>query len=176
MDTREECDHSLPSTDISLEEACHRMWLFHIFQYLEEYDFLLIRQGKWETCDELFHEIGIYRGRDRMSLTRRKGTIFFLETTSLECEEFSISELSFCSLECLYRSRKMYIANICTFHSESFFLAYLIRDIISYLIDVSLHETHLLSDPRPRDVVHVTIDWYDFSSRLAKVLDICTIP
>ena len=48
MDTREECHHCLPCSDITLQHPCHRMRTFHIFENLEQYDSLLVRERKWE--------------------------------------------------------------------------------------------------------------------------------
>jgi hypothetical protein len=176
MDGGNQCDDRLPSTDISLEESSHSMGLFHIFEDLKENNFLFIREREGDICYDLLDELCIEWCPDCMAFTCCECAIFFFETTSLECEKLPISELTFCSFKCSYRCREVYIANICTFDPESFFLTNLIRNIISYLINIPFHETHLLADPCTRDVVHITVYWHDLTSCLSIVFDICTIP
>ncbi len=84
--------------------------MFHIFQYLEEDDLLLIGQRKGEICDDRFHELCIERNCRRESFTLGDSFIFFLNTSELELEEFTVAEFLFCSLEGIDRFRKVDIS------------------------------------------------------------------
>lgn len=86
MYSSDERDYRLPSTDISLQEACHRMRCFHVFEDLEEDDFLLIREGKWESRNNLLYELGIERYLWRESLARGLEGEFPLDSHHLESE------------------------------------------------------------------------------------------
>jgi hypothetical protein len=69
MNRRKQCHHRLSCSDIPLEEASHRMRLLHIFEYLEEDNFLFIRERKGESLDECFHEFAIEWRHFRVTLT-----------------------------------------------------------------------------------------------------------
>ena len=155
MNSSKQCHDRLPSTDISLEEASHRVGLFHIFQDLKEDDLLLIREGKWQICDERLHELGIERDSGCESLTRGSGCMLLLDPDHLECEELSISELTPSSIECLYARREVDIAYILVLEAESFLLPDHVWDIVGYLLKIGLHIHHLLADPRSWDIVHI---------------------
>jgi hypothetical protein len=172
----DECNDGFPRPDIPLEESRHRIRMFHILQYLEEDDFLFIGQGKWETCDDRFHEFSIEWERRSESGTLGNSAIFFLDSPQLELEEFTISELFFRTVKCLERVREVYIANICVFGSESLFHPQCLWDIIRNLIDRVLEEVHLLTDPSARDIVQIRVYWDDFTTLFAKMFDISTIP
>ena len=63
MDRCNECDNRFSCTYISLQESCHSIRLAHIFEDLEEDDFLLVRQCEGKPCDDLLHEFDIERDR-----------------------------------------------------------------------------------------------------------------
>ena len=52
MDRGEQCDDGLTRAYISLKESCHRMRLFHVLEYLEEDNLLLVREREGKSCDE----------------------------------------------------------------------------------------------------------------------------
>lgn len=52
MHTREHRNNSLTRSDISLEHTRHRMWSFHVLEYLEEDNFLLVREGKRKRLNQ----------------------------------------------------------------------------------------------------------------------------
>ena len=68
----------------------------------------------------------------------------------------------------------MYIANIRTFISESFFLPDFLGDIILYLFEKCLHIGHLLTDPCTRYIVHIRVYGHDLLSFIRKMLDLRT--
>ncbi len=107
----DQCDDSLACSYISLEESCHRMGMFHVLQYLEEDDLLLISQGKWKISDDRLHEFYIEGNSGCESFTFCYSSILLLDATKLELEEFAITELSFCSFEILDRFREVDISN-----------------------------------------------------------------
>lgn len=137
MDCSNECHDRFSSSDITLKKSRHGVRLLHIFEDLEENDFLLVREWEGKIGNERLHELCIEWRCSRMSFTCREGVIFFLETAFLEDKKFSIAEFLFCSLKSLYRVWKMYIANICVFESESFFSAYILWNLLWNLIDIS---------------------------------------
>lgn len=59
MDSSDEDNDGFTSSDISLEEALHRVSSLHVFEDLEEDDFLATGQLVWESSDDIFDEIGI---------------------------------------------------------------------------------------------------------------------
>lgn len=64
MDGSDEDHNGLTGSDISLEEALHRVGSLHIFEYLEEDNFLAIRQLIRKFGYNIPDEIGIERDGD----------------------------------------------------------------------------------------------------------------
>jgi hypothetical protein len=109
------CDHrddGFPRSDISLEKASHRMWFLHIFEDLEEDDFLLIGEREGEICNEGFDEIRVEWCGGGESLRARHHRVFLLDSNHLEVEEFLIAEFGSSSFKIFDTLRKMDIANI----------------------------------------------------------------
>lgn len=102
MDGGDKCDDGLSCADIPLKETCHRMRLFHIFEDLEEDDFLFVRQSKGDSRYDLFYQISVEWHLWSESLTRTSSIMFFRDSHHLKLEELSVSELTFCSFESLY--------------------------------------------------------------------------
>lgn len=94
-----ECDDGLSCADISLEESCHSVRVFHIFKNLEEDDFLLVREREGDRRYDLFYKFCIECDLRRKSLTCISRCIFLLDSYELESEELAISEFLFCSLK-----------------------------------------------------------------------------
>lgn len=176
MHRRDEGNYRFPCTDITLKEASHRMGLLHIFQYLEEDDLLLIRESKWDIRDDQLHEIDIERNRGSESLTFLYSFVFLLDSSTLELEKFTVSELSLGSFEGIDRFRKVDISNALMFRSDSFLRADRCRDIVREFRDICLEESHFLSDPCARNIVHIRIDRDSFTAVISEMLDISTVP
>ena len=94
-----ECHHGLSCADISLEESCHSVRVFHIFKNLEEDDFLFIREREGDRRYDLFYKFCIKGDLWGESFTCISRCIFLLDSYELESEELAISEFSFCSLK-----------------------------------------------------------------------------
>lgn len=139
---------------------------------MEEDDFLLIREREGDCRYDFFHEFSIEGDPRCESFTRILHSDLLLDSYHLESEELSVPELSLCSLECLYRSREVYIANIRIFRTKSLFLLDLCGDIIRDIIEIWLHIGHLLADPCAGDIVHVRVYGHDLLSLTGKMLDL----
>lgn len=125
-----ECYYRFSSTDISLEEASHRMGLLHIFEDLEQDNFLFVRERERESFDQCFHELTIEWSCLSMSFTLGKCLVFFLHSLQLEPEKLGISEFIFRFFKCFDGAREVDIYHRVTFGADSFFLSYDIRDIV----------------------------------------------
>lgn len=66
--------------------------MFHIFEYLEEDNFLLIREGEGKIGDERLDQLSIQRSCGCESFGGLDGFLFFLDTDHLESEQFLIPE------------------------------------------------------------------------------------
>lgn len=174
MDGSNEDDDSLTGSDISLEEALHRMSSLHIFEYLEEDDLLSIGQLVWQMGDDFFDEFGIERDGERPSLTQFLPLFFAEESRILEMEEFLVGEL---------RSRPFKIRLVCGemdreeiffFTSESFFLSDLFGDDLWNRLKIPLYERDFIFKPRPVDVIAIRIHRLNRRAIRLKVFDIRT--
>ena len=111
----DESDDRLSCPDITLEEASHRIGMFHVFEYLEEDNLLLIREREGEISDDRLHELSIERDLRCEPGTLGDCLIFFLDPTQLELEEFTIPELSLRSLKVIDRCREVDVSDTCLF-------------------------------------------------------------
>ena len=176
MNRSNQGNNCFPSSNITLEESRHGVRLFHVLENLKKNNFLLVREWEGKISDEGLYELRVEWCCSRMSFARFEGVIFFLETALLEYEKLSVSEFLFRSFESLYRFWKMDITNIRIFASESFFLADIIWNLIRNLIDISSEQCHFLTNPIPRNIVHIRIYRQNFPTFFPIVFDISTIP
>lgn len=64
---RKQGNHRFSRSNVSLEEASHCVGMFHIFEDLEQYNFLLIRERKGKISNERLDEFCIERSCGRES-------------------------------------------------------------------------------------------------------------
>ena len=122
MDSGDEDDDGFTGSDISLEEALHRVGPFHILEDLEEDNLLTTGQLVWQMIDDFFDEFCIEWDGDRSTLTEPLSFFLPEESRVLEIEEFLVRELRSRTFEIWFIRRKMNREEIFFFTSESFFL------------------------------------------------------
>ncbi len=160
----EECYHGFSCTDISLEHTRHSMWLLHIFEYLEEDDFLFICQGKRQRLYEFFHDFRINRNSRSQSLWFSLEAVFFFESAFLKVKKLFISYFPFCSLKILERMRKMNCMDIFFSRSHSLFHEYCSWNSIWNFRNKITKEDNLFSNPRTWNIVEIRIYRHEFSA------------
>ena len=106
------------------------MRFFHVFEDLEQDNFLFIREGEWKSLYERLHEFTIERSRCCMVFTFGESFVFLFDSLELKAEKLRISEFMLCSFKCFDGTRKMDIIHRVTLRTDSFFLENRVGDVV----------------------------------------------